>query len=115
MSGFPVNSKEDRMIVEDRNPFLPNAFHITVSCIFEENTPISSLTITDIPINGLCNTLRLPIFSLYIIYVLRLNNIVKYEIFFRNRKLSEIFCCISIGKQGNNASTTSMYPQPLQN
>jgi hypothetical protein len=40
---------------------------------------------------GLCNTLKLAIFSLYAIYVLRLINILEYEIFFRDRKVAEIF------------------------
>jgi hypothetical protein len=46
MSPHP-NSK-DRMRVEDTDTFLPGAFHIKVSCILEENTPISSIKITDI-------------------------------------------------------------------
>jgi hypothetical protein len=75
----------------DTNLLLPRAFHITVSCILEETMPISSLTITDILINGLCNTLKLAIFSMHVIYVLRLINILKYEIFFRNRKFAVIF------------------------
>jgi hypothetical protein len=40
-------------------------------------------------INGLCNTLKLAIFSLYVIYVLRLIKILKYETFFL--KFSEIY------------------------
>jgi hypothetical protein len=40
--GFPSNSKEGRMRV------LPSAFHFTVSCIVQENNPISSNKITDI-------------------------------------------------------------------
>jgi hypothetical protein len=42
-------------------------------------------------INSLCNTLKLVIFSLYVIYVLGLINISKYEAFFQNKKLAEIF------------------------
>jgi hypothetical protein len=42
-------------------------------------------------INGLCNTLKLAIFPLYVIYVLRMINISKHETFFLNRKLPEIF------------------------
>jgi hypothetical protein len=46
---------------------------------------------TDILRNGLCNTLKLAIFSLYVIHVLKLINILKYEKFVRDRKVAEIF------------------------
>jgi hypothetical protein len=41
--------------------------------------------------NGLSNTLKLATFSLCVIHVHGLINILKYEIFFLNRKLLEIF------------------------
>jgi hypothetical protein len=66
---------------------LPSAFH----------KPIPSMKITYILINGLCNPLKLAIFSLYVIYVLRLINILKYTTFFLN--LQKYVGCISIGKQ----------------
>jgi hypothetical protein len=64
---------------------LTSAIHIA-PCILEENTPISSSKITDV-----LNTLKLATFSLYVIYVLRLINIFKYEIIFRDQKLAEMF------------------------
>jgi hypothetical protein len=64
---------------------LTSTIHIA-PYILEENTPISSSKITDI-----LNTLKLAIFSLYVIYVLRLINILKNEIFFRDQKLAEMF------------------------
>jgi hypothetical protein len=53
---------------------LTSVIHIA-SYILEENIPISSSKITDI-----LNTLKLAIFSLCVIYVLRLINMLKYEI-----------------------------------
>jgi hypothetical protein len=58
----------------------------------EENTPVSSSKITDI-----LNTLKLAIFSLYVMYFLRLINILKY--FFQIENLQKCFGCISVRKQ----------------
>jgi hypothetical protein len=82
-----VNSMEDRRGWKKQHPLFPSVPHIKVSCILEEYTPIFSIDITDILISGLCNTLKLAIFSLYVIYVLRLINILKYEIFFLKSKI----------------------------
>jgi hypothetical protein len=64
---------------------LTSAIHIA-SSILEENKPISRSRITNI-----LKTLKRAIFSLYVICVLRLINVLKYEIFFRDRKLAEMF------------------------
>jgi hypothetical protein len=53
-----------------------STFHI-VSCILQKNT--------------ICNTPKLAIFSLCAIYVLRLINVLKYEIIVQDRKLAELF------------------------
>jgi branched-subunit amino acid transport protein AzlD len=70
------------MSVEAQDLLLPSAFYFEVPCILEENN-------LPVLISGLCNTLKLAIFSLYVIYVLRLINIMKYEIFFL--KFAEIY------------------------
>jgi hypothetical protein len=70
-----ADSKKTDMIVEAHGLLLPSAFYFKVPCILEENN-------LSILINGLCKTLKLAIFSLYVIYVLRLINILKYETFF---------------------------------
>jgi hypothetical protein len=74
--GFSAYSKESRMEVEDTKPLLPSAFHKSIS--------IKKLYIL---INGLCNTLKLAIFALCVIYVLRLINILKHGIFFLKSKI----------------------------
>jgi hypothetical protein len=51
------------MIVEAHDLLLPSAFYFKVPCILEEIN-------WSILINGLCNTLKLAIFSLYVIDVL---------------------------------------------
>jgi hypothetical protein len=70
-----------------------SAIHIA-RYVLEENMPIPCSKITDI-----LNTLKLAIFSLYVIYVLRLIHILKYEIFFSRSKIGRWFGCISTGKQ----------------
>jgi hypothetical protein len=62
-------------------------------------------------INILCNTLKLAIFSLYAIHVLRLINILSMKYFFEIENWQKYFGFIF--KQGSNASTTSMHPTPL--
>jgi hypothetical protein len=88
-----MNGMCDRGLLPNAARFilLTSAIHIA-PCILEENTPVSSSKITDI-----LNTLKLAIFSLYVIYVLRLINVLKY--FFEIENWQKCFGCISIGKQ----------------
>jgi hypothetical protein len=56
--------------VEAQDLLLPSSIHFKIPCILEENN-------WSLLINGLCNTLKLAIISLYVICVLRWINILK--------------------------------------
>jgi hypothetical protein len=84
------DSKKPWIRVEAHDLLLPSAFYFKVPCILEENN-------WSILINGLCDTLKLVIFSSYVMYVLRVINILKHETFFWN--LQKYIGCISIGMQ----------------
>jgi hypothetical protein len=63
--------------------------------------------------NGSCNTLRPAIFSLYVNMFLEWLIFGSTKYFFDIENWQKYFGSISIGNQGSNASTRSIYPTPL--